>query len=94
MNLSGVGPGGEAGEGIELLQEAADDLVGVFLGAQAIELRDHPGQRLLDLADCALGIVFTVRIEAPLALHELFAIEAGQGVKDRLGLGTRIGEKT
>ena len=34
VNLSGVGPGGEAGHGVELLEEAADDLVGVSVSAQ------------------------------------------------------------
>src|SRR5687767_10649977 len=94
VNLSGVGPGGEAGQGIESLEESADDLVGVFLGAQAIELRQHLRERFLDLADGALRIVLTMRIEAPLALHELFAVEVGQGLKkDRLCLWTRVGEK-
>ena len=93
MNLSRVRPGGKAGQGIESLEEGAHDLVGVFLGAQPIELRDHLGERLLDFADRALLIALTMRIEAPLALYELFAVEVGQGVKDRLCLWTRVGEK-
>lgn len=94
MNLSGIGPGGEAGDGIELLEEATDDLVRVGRRAQVIELRHHPRQRPFHLADHALGIELTLRVEAALTLDEFLAVEIGQRMQCGFWLRTRIGEES
>lgn len=94
MNLSRIGPGGKAGNAIELLKKTADNLVGVGRGTQSIELCHHVRERLLHVADRALGKVLTLRIEAALALDEFFAVEIGQRIESGIGLRTRIGEET
>jgi hypothetical protein len=75
VNLTMVGPGGKPGERVELPKKTADNLVGILLRAETIELLHHADQRSLDIANRALGIVLTLLLETPLALHELFTIE-------------------
>jgi hypothetical protein len=78
------------GDEIELVQNAADHLVGPILLAQAIELGQHFGQGSLDLVDGAGGVVLALRLEAALASLEFFTVERGQGVEDRFARRTRI----
>ena len=92
--MSGVGPGGEAGDGIELLQETTDHFVRVGLGAEAIELPHHLGQRPLHFADGVLGVELTLRIEAALTSDQLFPIEIGRGMQHLVSVRTRIGQET
>jgi hypothetical protein len=75
--LPGIGPGGTPGHEIELLQNVAHDLIGLVLFTQLIELRHDFGERSLDIADRALGIVLALRVETTLAANELFSIEIG-----------------
>lgn len=75
VRVSGVGPGGRAGNCIELLKEATYDLIGICCRAQPIELRQHLGQRLLNFADGAVRIILTLRVEAALAFDELFPVK-------------------
>jgi hypothetical protein len=75
VNLSGVRPGSEAGHGVELLEQAADDFVGICMGTQAIKLAQHARQRFFNFADRVLGIELTLLIEAALALDEFFPVK-------------------
>jgi hypothetical protein len=92
--LAGIGPGGQPGYHVELAEEAADDLIGVSFGAEAIELRHHSIERLFDFIYCALRIELALLLEALLALDEFCAVELGKGMKNRLALGSRIGQET
>ena len=71
----GIGPGRKAGDDIELPEEAADNLVGVVFGAEAVELSDDFQQCLLDVVDGAFGVELALLLQTPLALEELFPIE-------------------
>jgi hypothetical protein len=75
VDVSGIRPGREARDDVKLSEEAADHLIGVTLGAEAIDLRHHAGQGLLDVADGAFGIVLALLFEAALALDKFFSIE-------------------
>ena len=84
IDVAGIGPGGKPGDDVELPEELANDLVGVFHGAEAIELSDDFHQRLLDIMNRTFRIELALRFEALLALHELFPIEIGYGMNDGL----------
>jgi hypothetical protein len=81
------------GHDIELAQEAADDLVGISLGAQAIELRHDADKRLLDVTDRTFRVVLALLLEAALALDEFFPVEIGKRMKNGLALGARVGQE-
>jgi hypothetical protein len=91
--VSGIGPGGKAGDDVELAEEAADDLIRVSFGAEAIELRHHLHERFLDIGHGAGRIVLTLLFEAALALRKFFAVEIGNRMKDRIALRARIGQE-
>jgi hypothetical protein len=93
VNLSGVGPGGKAGDDVELAEKAADDLVGVSAGAQTIELRHHFGERFLDVGNGAFRVVLTLLIEAAFALHKFFTIEIRNGMESGIALRASIGQE-
>jgi len=93
VNVSGVGPGGKAGDDVELSEEAADNLVGVSGGAEAIELRHHLGERFLDVGDGAFRVELTLLIEAAFALRKFFAIEIGDGMESRIAPRASIGQE-
>lgn len=75
MNLPRVGPDRKAGEHVKLPKKFADDAIGVAFGAEPIQLRHDPGQRPLYFADDIFRVELTLRVETPLTLEELFAIE-------------------
>jgi hypothetical protein len=75
VDVSGIRPGREARDDVKLPEEAADDLIGVALSAEAIDLRHRASQGLLDVTDGAFGVVLALLFEAALALDELFSIE-------------------
>ena len=88
VDLSGISPGGKPGDDVELLEEAADDLVGVRRGTEPVELGKDLGERLLRVGDGALGVVLALLFKAALALHEFFTIESRYGVERRFTKGT------
>ena len=90
VNLSRVGPGGTAGDDVELSEETADDLVGVTRHTQSIELRHYLGERTLDVLDRVLGIVLALLIEAALTAHTFLTVEIGKGVNNGIPKRTRI----
>ena len=73
--MPGIGPGGTPGHEIELLEQMAYDLIGLVLFTQLVELRHHLRERLLDIADGALGIVLTLRVKTTLTTYELFSVK-------------------
>ena len=79
MKGSGIGPGREIGDLIELAQQAAHDVVAVAVIAKLIEPRHRLTDGLLDLRDGARRVVLTLRLEALLMLDELFPIESNSG---------------
>ena len=92
MHLPGIGPGGQPSHEVELSKKPTDDLVGISLGTQPIELRHDFHERLLDIADRAFRIMLALLIEAALALHEFFAVEIGNGMEHRVARGSRVGQ--
>ena len=81
MHLPGIGPGREPGDDVELSQEPADDLVGISLGAQPIELGHDLHEGLLHVSNRVLRVVLTLLVETALALDEFFAVEIGDGIE-------------
>src|SRR5687768_5382759 len=92
VNLLGVGPGGEAGDDVELAEEATDDLIGVGGGAEAVDLGHHLSKRLLHVLDRALRVVLALLFKTALTACELFAIEAGQGMESCASGRAAIGQ--
>ena len=62
-----------------LCSQLADDLIGVLLGAEPIELLEDPLERRFDVTDDAFRVVLALQLEAALMLEELFAVEARKG---------------
>ena len=52
--MPGIGPTLWTGDDVELIEEAADDLVGVGGGAEVVELVEDFPKGLLDVADSSL----------------------------------------
>ena len=69
MNLSRVRPGREAGRDIELSKQAANHLVRIRAGAEAIELRHHAGQRPFHVVDGIRRKRFPLLFETPLPVR-------------------------
>jgi hypothetical protein len=93
VNLSRVRPGREAGGDIELSKQAANHLIRICAGAEAIELRHHAGQRPFHVVDGIRRISFPLLFETPLAAQKFFTIEVRKGIEDRLSLELRINEE-
>ena len=80
--MSGIGPGGEPGDDVELTEEAADNLIGVSRGTEPVELRHHLGERLLYIRNRPLRVELALLLEAALTLDEFFAVEVGAGMEN------------
>src|SRR5918995_194230 len=65
-----VGPGREAGEYVELSQQAADHFFSVLLAAELIELAHDARQRSLHIENRALRVVLALMLEALLMFEE------------------------
>jgi hypothetical protein len=73
--LAGIGPGGQPGDNVELPEEPADDLVGIGLGTEAVELTNDFHEGLLDVVNRALRIELALLFQAALSLDELFTVK-------------------
>ena len=93
MSLSGIRPDGQVGHGIELLEETANYLVSVIVGAQSIEIRHHPGECCLRLTNGTLGITLALLIEASLALDKFFSVEGRPSVNHAIARRRRISKQ-
>ena len=65
----GIGPGRKPGDAVELLEERADQLFGVCLGGELIELTDDLGKGCFDVRDRAFRIVGPLALQAALVTH-------------------------
>jgi hypothetical protein len=89
--LAGIGPGGKPGHNVELPEEFANDLVGIAVTTQTVELTDDLHQRLLDVMNRAFGIKLALLIKTSLAFQKFFAVKVGDGME--YGLARRIGQE-
>ena len=89
--MAGIGPGGEPGRNVELPEEPADDLVGVVLTAQPVELTDDLQQRLLDVLYRSFRIELALLIETALAFQKFFTVKVEHRIDD--WLARRIGQE-
>jgi hypothetical protein len=64
-------------DGVKLLKQLADDLVGVFALAQALDLFEGPHERLLGLADGDVGVVLALPLETLLMFEDFPPEEIG-----------------
>ena len=77
-----IGPGGTPGHEIELLQNVAHDLVGLVLFTQLVQLGHDAREGAFDVADGALRVELTLRLETTLATDEFFSVKIGKGMQD------------
>jgi hypothetical protein len=91
--VPGIGPTLWTGDDIELVEEAADDLIGVGGGAEVVELVQDFSEGLFDVADGAFRVVLTLLFETALTLQKLFPVEIGTGTKNGIALGARVGQE-
>ena len=82
MNLSGVRPGGEASDDVELVEETTDNLIDVSVCTQAIDLRHRVCQGSLQIFNRRRREILALRLEAALTTHKLFAVKVRHGMKD------------
>lgn len=79
MKGSGIGPGREVGDLIELAQQAAHDVIAITVMAELIEPRHGLPDCLFHLRNGPRRVVLALRIEALLMLDELFPVEINEG---------------
>lgn len=88
MELSGVGPGGELGDEIELAKQLAHHLAGVVAFAQLLELSHDARQGFFRLSDGPIRVVLTLAFQAVVMLAQFLPEEVGEtltrGVPARL----------
>ena len=77
-----VGPGRPPGHEIELLQKVADNLIGLVLFTQLVQLGHDLCEGAFDVADSSLRVVLTLRVETTLTADEFFSVEVGEGMQD------------
>ena len=63
------------GHEIELLQNVADDLVGLVLFTQLVQLGHDLCEGTFDVADSSLRVVLTLLVETTLTTYELFSVK-------------------
>jgi hypothetical protein len=77
---SGVGPGREVRDLIELPQQTAHDVIAVAMVAELIEARHRLADGLLHFRDGARRVVLALRIETLLVFDEFFPIKGNPGI--------------
>jgi hypothetical protein len=88
-----IGPALWAGDGVELVEEAADDLIGVGGGAEMVELVENFVEGLFDVADGPFRVELALLFETALTLEELFPVEIRSGIEDRIAQRARVGQE-
>ena len=76
----------KAGDRVELAQQPGDQLLGVVLRAELLELIEHSRERRIGVGDGALREVLAQRREALAMPREFGAIEIGVGVGGSTGV--------
>ena len=88
MEAAAVHPRLRGGDVTEVIEDAADDLVGSALAAQQLELIHHAVECELDAGDGVPGVAVTLAVELMVTALEFLAIElreqrhTKQGVHD------------
>ena len=88
MEAAAVHPRLRGGDVTEVIEDAADDLIGAALAAQQLELIHHAVERELDAGDGVPGVAVTLAVELMMTALEFLAIElreqghTKQGVHD------------
>ena len=88
MEAAAIRPCLQGGDVTEVIEDAADDLVGAALAAQHLELIHHATECELDAGDGVPGIAITLAVELMVTALEFLAIElreqghTKQGVHD------------
>lgn len=80
----GVVHGRKARYDIELLQQAANDLIAILIDTQGVEARQDPLQSVFYVVNGLFGEILAMPIETPLVPEELFAVELGSGKWNRI----------
>src|SRR5262245_3002813 len=75
VGLFRVGPGGKAGDYVELFEERTYELIRVVFGAELFELAHDPRECSLDVGDGALGIVAPLLLEALVMFDKFFSVK-------------------
>jgi hypothetical protein len=75
MEAAAVHPRLRGGDVTEVIEDAADDLIGAALAAQELELIHHAVERELDAGDRVPGVTVTVAVELMVTALEFLAIE-------------------
>ena len=94
VDVPRVSPALRAGHDVELVKEAADNLVGVGGGAEMVELVHNLEEGLLDVADSPFRVELALLFQTALTFEELFSVEIRTGIKNWLSaLRARIGQE-
>src|SRR6478735_8658720 len=72
---------GEAGDVVDLLEEAAHHLAGVVLGTEALEVAHDTAERGLDIGDGGLGKIWSLLLEAAMVPGKFLTVELGDRVQ-------------
>jgi hypothetical protein len=75
VTLLGIVEAGKAGHGVELPQQLPQQLVGIVLGAQLLELAEDARQCLVGIGNGSLREILTLSSEAFAVPGEFFAVE-------------------
>ena len=75
MEAAAVHPRLRRGGVAEVIEDAADDLVGAALPAQQLELIHHAIERELHAGDGVTGVTITLAVELMVTALEFFAVE-------------------
>jgi hypothetical protein len=70
----------------ELVEDAADDLVGAALPAEHFELRHHAIERDLDARDRGGGVTVTLAVQLVMAALEFLAVELREQGQTKQGV--------
>jgi len=75
MEAAAVHPRLRGSDVTEVIEDAADDLIGTALAAQQFELIHHAVERELDTGDGVPGVAVTLAVELMMTAPEFLAIE-------------------
>ena len=86
MEAAAVHPRLRGGDVTEVIEDAADDLVGASLTAQHLELIHHATEREFDAGDGVPGVAVTLAVELMVTAHEFLAIELREQGRTKQGV--------
>lgn len=80
MELTGVCPGRKPGDAVELAEQFANHLAGIFALTELFDLRHEPTESVFSLRDGHVGVVFALTFETRVVLVKLLPEEVGKAV--------------